>query len=126
MTFLRTTEIPSLIESHNFSSTRVLNEELFPLLEQDAPALCADRVDYGLRDSLAFGTLSLRDALFIAGDLREFEGKIICSTKESAVILSEACKFCHCFQAHDRRRLGASIIVALDYSRRVNFLVSLD
>lgn len=28
------------------------------MLEQDAPALCADRGDYGIRDAVCFGQLS--------------------------------------------------------------------
>lgn len=43
-------EIPKIIEKHGFNITRLLNEHNFPLLEQNLPNLCADRIDYTLRD----------------------------------------------------------------------------
>ena len=57
--YLKTTQLPQILTRHGFSDLRALNEELFPLVEQPSPHLCADRLDYSLRDLLAFGHLSL-------------------------------------------------------------------
>lgn len=43
-------EIPSLLKAHGISVDYVLDESNFPLLERKIPDLCADRVDYALRD----------------------------------------------------------------------------
>lgn len=43
-------DIPSILERHGYDWRDFLDEGRFALLEQDAPALCADRVDYFLRD----------------------------------------------------------------------------
>ncbi len=43
-------EIPRILEKYNISVSTVLNEDNFSLLEQPLPALCADRIDYFLRD----------------------------------------------------------------------------
>lgn len=71
----------------------MLNEDLFTLLEREAPSLCADRVDYGIRDSLAFGTLSKEEAKEICDDLIAYEGEIVCGTEAMARRLADACMF---------------------------------
>lgn len=48
--FVRETETPGILEKFNFSVGRILNEENFTLLEREIPDLCADRVDYALRE----------------------------------------------------------------------------
>jgi len=45
-------EIPTILSEYGFDVNRILNEKNFPLLERAAPDLCADRVDYTLRDFL--------------------------------------------------------------------------
>ena len=53
---LMTSEIPSIIKKYNFDVKRLLDEENFPLLEKEIPDLCADRIDYTLRDiTLKYG-----------------------------------------------------------------------
>tara|TARA_Y100000310_G_C20592114_1_gene768620 strand:- start:165 stop:1133 length:969 start_codon:yes stop_codon:yes gene_type:complete len=42
--------LPSILERHGLDARRIVNQDLFPLLEQEAPLLCADRVDYTLRE----------------------------------------------------------------------------
>ncbi len=43
-------EIPEILKKHNIDPEYVTNEENFSLLEQPIPELCADRIDYILRD----------------------------------------------------------------------------
>jgi HD superfamily phosphohydrolase len=57
--YLKTTQLPQTLTRHGFGDLKALDEELFPLVEQPSPHLCADRLDYSLRDSLAFGKFSL-------------------------------------------------------------------
>ena len=47
--------IPAILHRHGFAVERIMNEHLFGILERDLPNLCADRVDYFLRDSLCIG-----------------------------------------------------------------------
>ncbi len=47
--FVKNSEIGSILKKYKFSQ-RVIHPENFPLLEQDMPDLCADRIDYALRD----------------------------------------------------------------------------
>lgn len=59
--YVATTVLPSLLAKLGLPE-EVLDEERFGLVEQDAPHLCADRLDYGLRDAVAFGHLPLDTA----------------------------------------------------------------
>ena len=67
-------EIPEILERHGIDLEDVLDESRFGLLEQDSPLLCADRIDYFLRDSkLLLDTdvedyleaLRVRDGMFV-------------------------------------------------------------
>lgn len=48
-TLFQKSHIPDILRSYGFSLEQVLDESRFSLLEQHAPLLCADRVDYTLR-----------------------------------------------------------------------------
>jgi hypothetical protein len=43
-------EIPAILKKYGFEVKRIIDEHNFPLLEQKIPDLCADRIDYTLRD----------------------------------------------------------------------------
>ena len=46
-------EIPKILEKYGFDKNRILNEKNFSLLERKLPDLCADRIDYTLRELIA-------------------------------------------------------------------------
>lgn len=48
--FFLNTEVPSILKKYNFLVPRILNDKNFNLLEKEIPDLCADRVDYALRE----------------------------------------------------------------------------
>lgn len=48
--FVKKTEIPKILAKFGFILNRILDEDNFSLLEKKAPDLCADRVDYALRE----------------------------------------------------------------------------
>jgi HD superfamily phosphohydrolase len=56
---LAASDVPAVLARHGYDWRDFLHEEDYTLLEQPAPRLCADRLDYFLRDSrdLGFSTL---------------------------------------------------------------------
>lgn len=48
--FLTKSEVPAILSRHGLQLEEVIDHHRFPLLEQEAPKLCADRVDYALRE----------------------------------------------------------------------------
>ncbi|GMK54280.1 hypothetical protein CspeluHIS016_0108660 [Cutaneotrichosporon spelunceum] len=69
--YVATTCLPSLLPEVGLPH-EVLDEELFGLVEQNAPHLCADRLDYGLRDTVAFDQLPLETAQAVFSNLTAF------------------------------------------------------
>jgi HD superfamily phosphohydrolase len=54
---LLNSEIPAILLKYGYHIDQVLNGD-FPILEQPLPHLCADRLDYTLRDSLRGGLIT--------------------------------------------------------------------
>ncbi len=54
--FVRNSEIPKIVEKYNIDLDYILEEANFPLKEKELPDLCADRIDYSLRETLTYGT----------------------------------------------------------------------
>ncbi len=52
--FLQRTGLPEILANHGYDWQAFLDEAPYGLLEQPAPALCADRIDYFLRDAAGF------------------------------------------------------------------------
>lgn len=48
--FVEKSEIPEILNKYGFDYKYILDEKNFPLKEQKLPDLCADRIDYFLRD----------------------------------------------------------------------------
>ncbi|HEY4688753.1 MAG TPA: HD domain-containing protein [Anaerolineae bacterium] len=56
--YMAASDVPAALARHGYDWRDFLHEDDFPLLEQPAPALCADRLDYFLRDSRDLGLTS--------------------------------------------------------------------
>ncbi|KAJ5403637.1 hypothetical protein N7509_003508 [Penicillium cosmopolitanum] len=128
--FLKTTQLPQILTQYGFGNLKPLDEELFRLVEMPSPHLCADRLDYALRDALAFEKLTLDQVREIYQSLKAFPSAssptriLVLENEKHALVLARA------YQATDRdvwsnraqanlyRRTG-SIIRELVYSGRV-------
>ncbi|KAH9462661.1 hypothetical protein MJO28_002570 [Puccinia striiformis f. sp. tritici] len=88
--FLAKTQIPNVLRKHGFAPERVFREELFPLLELPSPEICADRLDYALRDSVSFGHLTIPEAQEIYRSTISRDGKMVLKSIRSAKLLGES------------------------------------
>jgi uncharacterized protein len=50
---IKESEIPLILKKYDFDVERIIDEKNFLLLERNSPDLCADRVDYSLREFVA-------------------------------------------------------------------------
>jgi HD superfamily phosphohydrolase len=73
--YLETTTLPDILVRHQIDQ-KVFDEALFPLVEMPSPKLCADRLDYALRDAISFGKLAMEDARQVVGSLKAFPNAI--------------------------------------------------
>ena len=83
------TTIPAILTGHGFAWEPLLDEAAFPLLEQPSPALCADRLDYFLRDSVPLGLASQAEVQAVLDNLIVREGRIVCQDQATARWLAE-------------------------------------
>lgn len=81
--YLNKTDVPEILSNHDYDWCELLcldDEEMamrYPTLEQPAPALCADRLDYFLRDSLDMGLADTVDIQAVLEHLVTLNGLIV-------------------------------------------------
>jgi hypothetical protein len=77
-TVVKNSEIPAILLKHGYNYEDILlDDSKWTLLERSAPELCADRVDYTLRDMYAYGYISLEEAQDFLDDLIAVDGKMV-------------------------------------------------
>ena len=76
-TFVANSDIPEILSRHGMDWRELIDEQRFPLLEQPSPALCADRLDYFLRDLQFLKLASGREIRAALASLRVVEGRIV-------------------------------------------------
>ncbi len=72
-----TSDLPEILDRHGLDWRTVSDAEQFSLLEQPLPDLCADRLDYFLRDGLATGRVTFSEAALLLAHLRVWQSKIV-------------------------------------------------
>ena len=73
---LLASDVPAVLARHGYDWRDFLHEEDYPLLEQPAPRLCADRLDYFLRDSRDLGLSTNQDIQQALTHLIVHDGRI--------------------------------------------------
>jgi HD superfamily phosphohydrolase len=81
-------EIPKILQKYSFEIENILDEKKHTLLESKMPNLCADRVDYTLREFVARGE-GIEKINTYVDSLTAFEGKIVFRDQEVAKQFSE-------------------------------------
>ncbi len=67
--YVKRTEIPDILEKYGFDPEYILNEENFPLKEKKLPDLCADRIDYSLKEAMIFEELDEKTKDYLLDNL---------------------------------------------------------
>jgi HD superfamily phosphohydrolase len=80
---LRDSDIPVILEKHGYSLAQLLDGN-FSILEQPLPFLCADRVDYTLRDSIHARLITRQHARSFINTITLQDGKIVVRGTENA------------------------------------------
>lgn len=71
------TNIPAICAKYGMSADQVLDDARHPLKEQPLPDLCADRIDYSLRDAVGCGVIPAEEARRLFSGLSVEEGRWI-------------------------------------------------
>lgn len=75
--YVHQTDIPQLLARYGYDWREFMHEEPYTLLEQPAPRLCADRLDYFLRDSIGLGLARQGDIDETLQHLATHHGRIV-------------------------------------------------
>jgi len=78
------TEIPEVLGRHDMDVEKVMDEKRIPLLERPLPDLCADRLDYFLRDSLLLNICSQEDIDFFLKHIVVYNNEFVMNSFEAA------------------------------------------
>ncbi len=89
MTWIARSDLPGVLARHGYDWQYVAHEESFALLEQPAPALCADRLDYFLRDSAPLKLIASTDLVHVLAHLIVHQGRIAVDDLEVARFLAD-------------------------------------
>ncbi|NIP72740.1 MAG: HD domain-containing protein [Gammaproteobacteria bacterium] len=82
--FVASSDIPAIMDRHGMDWREYLDETRFPLLEQPSPALCADRLDYFLRDLELLNLADGDEIQAAVASLVVKEGKIVVNNLDAA------------------------------------------
>ena len=83
-------EIPHILERHGYDYRRILlDHSKWTLLERPAPELCADRIEYTLRDMYTYGVITKGEVLDFLAKLIVVDGKIAVLDIEAAEWFTE-------------------------------------
>ncbi len=82
--YIGQTDLPALLANYGYDWYDFVDEEAFTLLEQPAPRLCADRLDYFLRDSLELDLATPADVNHLLQHLTVHDGRIVTNDLSAA------------------------------------------
>ncbi|HDR7436322.1 MULTISPECIES: HD domain-containing protein [Bacillus] len=75
---VKNSEIPAILSKYGYNYEDILlDDSKWTLLERSAPELCADRVDYTLRDMYTYGYVSLEEVHSFLEDVIAVDGKMV-------------------------------------------------
>jgi len=94
--FFYNPEIRKTLKKYGFSVNRISNPEKFSLLEQSAPSLCADRLDYSLREMRDW--LPAKGLNYLIGSLKTERGRIVFSEMKAANLFAR--NYSRCQREH--------------------------
>jgi len=78
---LKNSDVPDVLKKYGYDFREFIDLERYSLLERDAPSLCADRIDYCLRDMVVYGGWVVSDN--IINHIKSHNGQIIFDTPDT-------------------------------------------
>lgn len=113
-------EIPDILIKHGYEQKSILSDiTKWTLLEQPAPDLCADRIDYTLRDQFHYGDLKKEDIKYYLHSLIVQDGLMCFKTVEAAEKFTELYYkevidfFMHPLNVYGYRKLSSLLYIGL-------------
>lgn len=78
-------DIPDILKDYGYNYKDILfDDSQWTILEQPLPALCADRIDYTLRDMYSYGKISMEEVSTFLQNLKVVNGRLCIRKVEAA------------------------------------------
>lgn len=77
-------DLPSILNRHALTWEMVFSPDNLPIVDASAPLLCADRIDYTLRDLIRFGHVTRERARMFISSLELHDRIVVCSDPDLA------------------------------------------
>jgi HD superfamily phosphohydrolase len=90
---IENSEIPAILEQYGFSTAILTDMDSYRILEMPLPHLCADRLDYTLRDLLHIGAISQAETQVFLNSLTLHAGTLAVNSQETADWITEQYRF---------------------------------
>lgn len=82
---IKGSDIPKILLKNGYNYEDILfNEAKWTILEKEAPKLCADRIDYTLRDMYHYGYISKKEVNSFLSDLHLVNGEVVVTSIKGA------------------------------------------
>ena len=86
--FIKESRLADLLNELGYESSQLLHDKKYTLLENSLPDICADRIDYALRDGLHLQTLTRQQVNQVLKGLNVYRSEFVFSNVEAAFIYS--------------------------------------
>lgn len=94
--FVMETEVPDILKRYNVALERTIDIKNFSLLERPLPNLCADRIDYALREFSVWTNPQAVSSIFQS--LKAYNGNFVFDSQDVALIFAKT--FLRCQNEH--------------------------
>lgn len=93
--FVKASEIAEILARHKFDIDFILDDKNFPLKENQVPQICADRIDYCLRDCYYSLGISIEQIKSIVNSLVVVNSEFMFDNYQSALAFAEGFRWCN-------------------------------
>jgi uncharacterized protein len=87
--YMAASDLPAILHRYGYNWEVFLPDEPYTLLEQPSPALCADRLDYVLRDGMALGLITPQEARWVLSQVSVVAGRLVMDEPTAARWLAD-------------------------------------
>ncbi len=81
---IKQSKIPAILAEHGYDESILYDDSQWPILEQPLPKLCADRVDYTLRDMYRYGYVSKGEVLVFLKSLLIKDNELVVTSLQAS------------------------------------------
>lgn len=114
-------DIPTIMENEGYDFKKILfDESQWTILEQSSPKLCADRIDYTLRDLYHYGHITMDEIEYFLNNIEINDGEAVITAIEAGDWFVEAYYkevigfFMHPLNVYAYDRLAKAIEISLE------------